>query len=290
MATESPQKYKTRLRGLPPDKKSQRIKKRSAKVFGLILAAFFLLASDRSAIQGQPYLTLDTKNNHKVIMLDPGHGGHEYGAVGPSGVKEKDVTLAIAKYLQKTLQDPCVVRLTRDGDYWLDVQKRTATANHDGSHLFVSLHAGGSLDHRARGMAVFYYGKGLLSKQNAGIEEHRLSPLPWDEIQTAHTVESKRLAKLVHECMCAKLDCVDRGIHSAPISVLQGADMPAILVELGYLSHPAEEKDMEGTALLSKIAEAMAEAIRAYFEATAGCVGQQGMIGDNILSGRSAAW
>ncbi len=264
MTAESPREHKTRLRGLLPDKKSQRIRKWSTKFCGLILAAFFLLASGRSAIHGQPYLTSDTRNNHKVIMLDPGHGGHEFGAVGPSGVKEKDVTLALAKYLQETLQDSCIVRLTRDGDYWLDVQKRTATANHNSSHLFVSLHASGSLDHRARGTAVFYYGKGLLSKQNAGLEEHRFSPLPWDEIQTPHTVESKRLAKIVHDCMCAKVDCVDRGMHSAPISVLQGADMPAILVELGYLSHPAEEKDMEGIALLSKTAEAIAEAIRAY--------------------------
>jgi N-acetylmuramoyl-L-alanine amidase len=260
MATDSTRDYKTQERELLQDKKRM-----PARFSGLILAAFFLLVSGRSAVQGEPYLTFDTKDNHKVITLDPGHGGHDFGAVGPSGLKEKDVTLAVAKYLQEILRDTCIVRLTRDGDYWLDVQKRTARANHNGSHLFVSLHASGSLDHRARGMAVFYYGNGLLSKQNAAIEEHRVSPLPWDEIQTAHTVESKRLAKLVDECMPAKLDRVNRGIHSAPISVLQGADMPAILVELSYLSHPGEEKDMGQAGLLSKTAEAMAEAIRAYF-------------------------
>jgi N-acetylmuramoyl-L-alanine amidase len=206
---------------------------------------------------------------HKVVVLDPAHGGHDPGAVGPSGLAEKDVTLVLAKKIKDALAGTCAVYLTRDGDYWLDIEKRTAVANRHRADVFISLHAGGSLHHKAQGMAIFLHGpssgRGLSLEPVEHVADGGQTPPPWGQIQLRHTAKSKRLADLVHNELVARLNPMDRGIQRAPCLVLRGADMPAVLVEIGYLSHPAEEKVLKNPESMSALAEAIGQGVVEYF-------------------------
>jgi N-acetylmuramoyl-L-alanine amidase len=205
----------------------------------------------------------------KVVVVDAGHGGHDPGAVGPSGLAERDVTLALAKKIEDTLAASCTVYLTRDGDYWLDVDKRTAVANHFRADVFISLHASGSLHHEAQGMAIFYYGpgtgQGLSPQPVAPVGDSGQTLHSWDQLQLKHTAQSKRLADLVHDQLVARFNPVDRGVQSVPCLVLRGADMPAVLVEIGYVSHPSEEKVLKDPASIAAAAEAIGQGIREFF-------------------------
>jgi len=204
----------------------------------------------------------------QVVVLDPAHGGRDPGAVGPSGLAEKDATLVLAEKIRDVLTPDYTVYLTRDGDYWLDIEKRTAVANHYRADIFISLHAAGCLHHMAQGMAIFLYGSGSdqgLSPEpveNIGDGEEILRP--WDQIQLRHTNKSKCFAALVHHELVAKLNPMDRGIQSVPCLVLRGVDMPAVLVEVAYVSHSAEEKELRDPSFMSAVAEAIGQGIREF--------------------------
>jgi N-acetylmuramoyl-L-alanine amidase len=231
----------------------------------LLLAAVFFTA--KAPAQGVS-LSGDLLGQ-KVVVLDPGHGGHDPGAVGPSGLAEKDVALALAKKIKETLAGTYAVYLTRDGDYGLDIERRTAVANQHGADVFISLHTGGSLHHNAQGMAIFYYGPGA----DQGLYPESVAPLgnggqtadSWDRVQLKHAVQSKRLADLLKDALVAGPNPRDRGIQRAPCMVLEGADMPAVLVEFGYISHPGEEKAFKDPEAMSAIGEAISRGIRAFF-------------------------
>ncbi len=231
----------------------------------------------------------------KVIVLDPGHGGHDQGAVGPSGTTEKSVTLALAQRIKKSLGRPFAVHLTREGDYGMDTERRTAVANHHRGDLFISLHAGGSFQHKARGSAVFHYGSGtgqrLASQQDKIVSEGGPQPQSWNLVQTVHAKHSRLLATLAHRYLIERVSPVDRGIHQAPCLVLKGADMPAILVEIGHVSHPAEENQLDDPAVVSALANAIGQGIKDFLEQTSGCVNEKGVIiEEDIGPGRGAAW
>jgi len=242
-----------------------RSQKRYALLFILAMSVSFAgkaWAQDPSSLPGLP--------GRKVIVLDPGHGGHDYGAVGPSGLAEKTVALNLARKLRETLAKDYAVHVTRDGDYWLNIESRTAIANHHRADLFVSLHTGGSSHHKARGMAVFSYGpgQGLALQEVAPVAVTGERLRPWDRVQWIHRTKSKLLAKLVHSHLLARLNPIDRGIHETPCLVLRGADMPAILIEAGYVSHPEEEKELNVPEIITTLAEAIGQVLRAFFRQT----------------------
>jgi N-acetylmuramoyl-L-alanine amidase len=205
----------------------------------------------------------------QVIVLDPAHGGHDPGAVGPSGLAEKDVALVLAEKVRDALSPDYTVFLTRDGDYWLDIERRTAMANHHRADVFISFHAGGSPHHKTHGMAVFCYGLGTgqgLSPESVGpVGEGGKTLSSWDQIQLRHTAKSNRLANLLHDELVARLNHMDRGVQTVPCLVLRGADMPAVLVEIGYVSHPSEEQALKDPESMSAFAEAISQSIREFF-------------------------
>lgn len=254
----------------------------SKKKFKLILLLFLISASFTVEAPAQERILPRHFRRQKVIVLDPGHGDYDHGALGPSGFAEKDVTLALAKKIKDILAGAYAVHLTRDGDYWLDIEKRTAAANHHRADAFISLHAGGSFDHKARGMAIFLYGpatgQGFAPQQMGHVEEGGEKLRPWDHIQPGHAAKSKHLAALVHQQLLERLNPVDRGTHQAFCSVLQGADMPAILVEIGYVSHPVEEKELRDPEVVSAAAEAISEGIREFLAQPGRCIDGKGMI------------
>jgi N-acetylmuramoyl-L-alanine amidase len=222
----------------------------------------------------------------QVIVLDPGHGGHDLGAIGPSGLAEKDVTLSLAKRIKEILSGTYAVHLTRDADYWVSIESRTAFANQRLAAVFISLHAGGSFEHKARGMAIFLHGPGSAQGLSPEPAEHvgdggETIGL-WNQIQLRHTAKSKCLADLVHNELVERVNPMDRGIREAPCLVLRGADMPAILVEVGYVSHPAEETELRDPEVISTAAEAVCQGIRRFFTQTSGCMKAKGMIEEKV--------
>ncbi len=237
----------------------------------LICAILLVLALVVNDVLPARAVSLSQELPHrKIIVVDPGHGGHDLGAVGPSGLAEKDVTLSVAQRIKEILLGIYEVHLTRNDDYTIDIEHRTAVANHYRADIFVSIHAGGGFRHQARGVVIFYHsprtGPGSKPPQQQRHSwEMGEKPLPWDYIQGVHTVKSQAMAKFVHSHLLAKFSSVDRGVREAPCFVLRGADMPAILVEIGHLSHPADEKELRKPEVISAAAEAICEAIKEYF-------------------------
>jgi N-acetylmuramoyl-L-alanine amidase len=206
----------------------------------------------------------------KVVVIDPGHGGDDLGAVGPSGLSENAVTLAVAQKMKEILSESYEVHLTRDDDVAVDLEDRTGAANHYRADVFVSLHAGGAFGRKGRGTVIFYYGQSgsseaFASEEHSGHLEMNADPTPWDKVQGKHQARAQLLAGLVHRHLREQISPVDIGMREAPCLVLSGADMPAILVEIAHVSHPAEEAHLKKPETIQAAAEAISEAIKEYF-------------------------
>ena len=206
-----------------------------------------------------------------TIVLDPGHGGHRPGAIGPGGIKEKDVALSLTQAIKKRLAAYYNIISTRTDDYWIDIEERTAIANHHGAALFISIHTGGSFRHRAGGLGTFYWsGEGSKGRSHPITTPEKWnaaeSSLAWECIQGRHLSKSRSLAVRVHKELIGRLNIDDRGCQGAPLYVLAGADMPAILVEVGYVTNPAEEKQLGSPFFLDIIADGISKAITDFLQ------------------------
>ncbi|MDO9566165.1 MAG: N-acetylmuramoyl-L-alanine amidase [Candidatus Desulfaltia sp.] len=202
----------------------------------------------------------------KIIVLDPGHGGHDKGARGADGTFEKTITLNLAKMIADELGSKYRTSLTRTDDYLLSIPDRTAVANHMGADLFVSIHVGGSFLHKASGITVYYFKEMSdtdITFNGATSETYSPDndPTTWDDIQKRHITRSRALAKLTQTHINDMIKHMETGIEGVPLVVLSGADMPAILIEIGYISNPGEEKKLCDTQILSEFAKAISKAI-----------------------------
>lgn len=252
-----------------------------AKVLKIVLFAAFLLlplsvaqAIDMEALSGE---TL------KVIVLDPGHGGEDTGAKGPSGMQEKDITLSIATKLAALLQEKLGARvlLTRTTDVFVPLEERTAFANANRADVFISIHANAAESRGARGTETFFLSMDATdedSRRLAAFENSADSFAPvsaglaatddlrdilLDLANTRSHHESSRLAEAVHMSMLGT-GREGRGIKQAPFTVLVGATMPAILVEVGFISNPTEEKWLSSRKYQERAASAIADGIVSF--------------------------
>jgi N-acetylmuramoyl-L-alanine amidase len=218
----------------------------------------------------------------RLIVVDPGHGGKETGAIGPSGATEKDLTLAIASALATRLEQTLRVRtvLTRTGDDDLALDDRSALANQNKADLFLSVHLNSSFGRGAAHGAETYFLSLQASDQRAadaataenyvnrtapgGAGDADLQLLLWDLAQSQHLARSQRLANLIQEELNRELDLKDRGVKQAPFRVLMGAAMPAVLVELGFINSPDEEKKLRDPQYTNALVEALVRAIGRY--------------------------
>jgi len=218
------------------------------------------------------------------IVIDPGHGGKDPGAVGKGGLFEKDVVLAIAKALSFSLQEKipsCKIKLTRSSDETLSLEERTAIANSFEADLFISIHANASRSSKAKGIETYYLDKTsdrasrkLAAAENNSKEsdlaeiEHILA----DVLLSSKTEDSKRLARFIQGALISdvseKYGAVrDLGvIKAAPFYVLTGAAMPAVLVETSFITNPAEAKRLADTTFRVRTAKAMAQAVEKFVE------------------------
>jgi N-acetylmuramoyl-L-alanine amidase len=220
-----------------------------------------------------------------TIVVDPGHGGAETGAVGPGGLQEKDVTLQIARRLAAAIPKVVSSRivLTRDSDSVISLDDRTSLANHEKANLFLSLHANSSRATGVHGSETYYLSLETSDRlsQEVASRENQSPPsvLPpgaeprnpdldfilWDLAQSAHINESSRIAESIQTQLNVVSKTENRGIKQAPFRVLAGAAMPAVLVEVGFISHPEEEKQLRSAAFQESVAGAIAKAVGDFF-------------------------
>jgi N-acetylmuramoyl-L-alanine amidase len=218
----------------------------------------------------------------RTVVIDPGHGGPEVGAKGPGGTLEKDVTLGIARKLRASLTSNLGLQafLTRDGDVEVPLDERTAIANNYKADLFISIHANASRSHGAAGSEVYFLAYQASDDESRRVAQEEsgapavdpsaapagsdLALILWDMAQAEHLEESSSLASRLQEELAGATGHETRGVKQAPFRVLVGAAMPAVLVEVAFISHPEEEKLLGSDAYQAKIAAALTKGIRRY--------------------------
>lgn len=214
------------------------------------------------------------------IVVDAGHGGKDPGAVGPSGVKEKDVTLAMARLVAKRLREEigCDVVLTRDSDVFIPLEERTAIANRVGADLFISIHANAAPNREAHGIETYYLNFSKNDKAAAvaarenGTSLKRVGDLElilFDLMANSKINESSRLAAEIQRALVDDLGkhysyVRDLGVRQGPFYVLLGATMPSVLVETAFISHPREETRLMEADYHAKSADAIVKAVRSF--------------------------
>lgn len=220
-----------------------------------------------------------------TAVLDPGHGGELDGAISPRGDKEKDLTLQIARRVKRRLeQQGGRVVLTRTGDTRVPLANRAAVANALSADLFVSVHLNSmptAASRRASSGVETYFlsadasdagAAASAARENADRLAGEPQPDPddpvaaiLDDLQSADALSgSSRLAYAVHDKLVAALRAENRGVKQAPFYVLAGARMPAVLLEVGFISNEAEAARLRSAAHQERIAQAVAEGVAAW--------------------------
>ena len=232
---------------------------------------------------GQSTLTRTLGLKIGRIVIDPGHGGHDTGTIGPTGLMEKDLCLDVALRLGKIIEQRLPgadVVYTRSDDTFVPLEERTRIANEAKADLFISIHANSSRDHAARGIETYYLNlKGsaeameVAARENASSQEgvHDLQNLVMKIAKTEKIDESKELAEDIQDSLAKRIQKTskpvkNRGVRKAPFVVLIGADMPSILTEISFLSNPADEQMLKKPEQRQKVAEGLYQGVVSYLE------------------------
>ena len=225
----------------------------------------------------------------RTIVIDPGHGGSDRGAVGNGGLEECEVTLAIALKLKALIEaDPDMRRdkvrvvLTRDDDTSIQLEDRAAVANSREGDLYISIHTNAHPVRSAFGAETYILSlkasdeqaKAVAEKENymlngggrerQRVESDELKLILFDVIQKKYIEESMFLAELIQTEFNSRMQLRDRGVRQAPFRVLKGVAMPAVLVEVDYISNPRQEQLLRTDAYRARIAESLLSSIVEY--------------------------
>jgi len=217
----------------------------------------------------------------QTICIDPGHGGTDLGAVGRSKLMEKEVTLNLGKKLKRLIESKLGLNviMTRSTDEEVSLNSRVSKANNQKAQLFVSVHVNSSFRRSARGPETYYVSLKatdqeafrLSQKENSSFEEiekiaenDNLKMILWNMAQTEHIKESSKLADFIQYELNILMHTRNRGVKQAPFRVLMRAAMPAVLVELAFLSNTGEEKELKDDAFLARAALAIYTGISKY--------------------------
>jgi N-acetylmuramoyl-L-alanine amidase len=214
------------------------------------------------------------------IVIDPGHGGHDTGTIGPDGVEEKNVVLDVGLRLRRLIQQHMGsdVIMTRSDDTFIPLEERTAIANQRGADLFISIHANASRDPSARGIEVYYLNftsdpnsLETAARENATSQEsvYQLQSLIKKIALTEKIQESSEFARQVDESLQAATartgnEQPNRGLKKAPFVVLIGANMPSILAEISFLTNPRDEHLLSESNYREQIAEGLYRGVARY--------------------------
>lgn len=217
------------------------------------------------------------------IVIDPGHGGHDMGTVGPDGLMEKDLVLEVARILRRLLEENlgAEVILTRDEDLFIPLEERTAIANKHQADLFISIHANSSSSKGTSGVETYFLDfarsaaeREVAARENAAalLNYRDLEGLVWKIARADKMAESRELASTVQRSLYGGARQVfpstrNRGVRSAPFVVLIGAKMPSVLVEVAFLSNPRDEKLLKKDGTRLQLAKALFHGIEGYMKA-----------------------
>jgi N-acetylmuramoyl-L-alanine amidase len=220
------------------------------------------------------------------IVIDPGHGGHDTGTIGPNGLLEKDLVLDVSKRLGKLIRTRlgADVVFTRRDDTFIPLETRTEIANQEQADLFVSVHANSSHDPDARGVETYYLNftsspeaLEVAARENAASDKsiHELQDLVKKIALKEKIEESREFAADVQRSLHTGLSARnpgerDRGVKKAPFVVLIGANMPSILAEISFLSNPGDERRLRTPEYRQRIAESLYRGIARYINGLGG--------------------
>ncbi|MGB8475052.1 MAG: N-acetylmuramoyl-L-alanine amidase [Candidatus Acidiferrum sp.] len=232
---------------------------------------------------GQSTLTRALGLKISRIVIDPGHGGHDTGTIGPTGLMEKDLCLDVALRLGKIIRQKlpaAEIIYTRSDDTFVPLEERTKIANEAKADLFISIHANSSRDHAARGVETYYLNlKGsaeameVAARENASSDQgvHSLEDMVKKIAQNEKVDESKEFAEDIQDSLATRMrklsrSVKDRGVRKAPFVVLIGADMPSILTEISFLSNPSDEKLLKKPEYRQRVAEGLYQGVVDYLQ------------------------
>ncbi len=239
-------------------------------------------SSSRSQAKAEPS---GAKSSKKIIVLDPGHGGQDPGAIGYSGVYEKNITLAMAKELKEILEScgKYKVYLTRNKDIFIPLRERVQIARRYEADLFLSIHADSAVNRKATGLSVYTLSETASDKEAAALAEREnkadviaglnfaehskeVSDILINLAQRETMNRSSEFATFMVQEMRKSVKLVDNTHRFAGFAVLKGPDIPAVLLEMGYLSNRNEERLLKQKDYRRKLASSTRKAMDKYFE------------------------
>ncbi|MGA7796665.1 MAG: N-acetylmuramoyl-L-alanine amidase [Candidatus Acidiferrales bacterium] len=239
------------------------------------------------------------------IVIDAGHGGHDTGTIGPTGLMEKDlcldVSLRLGKIIQQRLPSADVV-FTRNDDTFIPLERRTEIANEAKADLFISVHANSSQDHKARGIETYYLNftgssdaMEVASRENALSENgvHDLQDIVAKIARNEKIEESRDLATMIQDSLSKHMENLNRGdrnrgVRKAPFVVLIGADMPSVLAEISFLSNPSDEKWLKNPENRQRVADGLYRGIESYLQSTNSLTSNQSRSAAENFAGKVA--
>src|SRR5262245_41536614 len=218
----------------------------------------------------------------RTISIDPGHGGEDEGVKGANGAKEKDLTLSVARRMKAVIEGRLGIRvlLTRDDDRNVPLDERTAIGNNNKADLFISVQLNASMRKSTTGAAIFC--AAFDEEARAAVASHRAERLPtfggglrdielvpWDLAQTRHIDQSMTFATILEQALRGRVPMAETPVDRAPLRVLESSNMPAVLIELGYLTNTDQEKLVTGDGFQNGFVQAIYDSIVRFRDALA---------------------
>ena len=217
----------------------------------------------------------------RTVVIDPGHGGDELGTQGAKGTQEKEITLAVARRLRTLIESRLGLKvfLTRDDDRTMSLDDRSAFANNHRADVFLSIHANSAVRPALKGAEVYYLTVERADEEARKKAEANGTTLPalgggtraidlilWETAQARYLEQSATLAGYIEQALRGRVDMSPRAIQQAPFRVLVGANMPAALVEIGYLSNADQEAQLTTAAYQDQVAQSLLDALVKFRE------------------------
>lgn len=274
------------------DTKVFKLKKIEEKPYRIVVDVELPEQTKREAEQRQQ---VKVQKKKRIIVIDPGHGGDDPGAIGPGRTREKDVVLKIGKKLKNTLNQTKGYQafLTRSGDYYVPFKKRTGIAREYGADLFISIHANAARNRNAYGSDVYCLSLGgagneaarllansenmadIIGGSSNGEGKEEADPIVLNMCQTQTINQSKIFGNTVLKQLEAVNPLKFQSVQEAPFRVLKLPDIPSLLVETAFVSNPEEEQKLRKSSFQSQVARAIAGSIEMFFEGETLAAGQQ---------------
>jgi len=233
--------------------------------------------------RAQPSVPSPKTQKNVLVVIDPGHGGKDPGAIGRKGTREKAITLQISKKIRDLIQQRLKIKvlLTRSKDTFLDLEDRVAFANRKKADLFISVHVNSHAKRAIQGVEIYHFGKAsdpraleVAAREN-GMKLESDAP-PWqfiiaDKLNDRKIEASRNFAWTTQNTLVTTLQkhytVKDHGVKTAPFYVLRFTTMPSILAEVGFISNQMEEKRLRNTTFQKKLAEGIYQGIQSYLKA-----------------------